>query len=468
MTPDLLTQLTQLVNERYALLCRSTRVESLSSTKVREIEQGLQALDNLLRNDLRTLARKGAPDEFADIYFALQRELERFREFCAFPALANKFVVAFGGGFSAGKSSLINAILGKRLLVTEVDPTTSLPTYLLKGERDEISALNLFGQCIGMSDEEFLSLTHDEVLRYGSNVSRLLRAAFITRTDFVWNNIAIVDIPGYTKHENGVQSERTDEHIARSQLNTAQAIVWVIDARQGCITEDDVKFLSSLHRDIPLYIALSRADQKPEEDIPAIVSGVETMLISRNIPFIGITPVSAHKTPAWPLDFSSPLITQLCQWNEQQGQLRFVNNFKVEFTRYADFLAEERHQAQQHLEQINRILVMTEDKDTQTYAKELKKNAQLTLKTTQANAEQLQAIWQNFGTQLKALGHEVGVNMSLDIKWLNSTQIPAAPEHLSQAKNSARTIQSPIEEADVIHSDFGSIIGALLAVAARK
>jgi ribosome biogenesis GTPase A len=243
MTPDLLTQLTQLVNERYSLLCRATRVDPNSSAMVREIEHGLQVLENLLSNDLRTLARKGAPDDFADIYFALQRELERFREFCAFPVLANKFCVAFGGSFSAGKSSLINAIVGKRLLVTEVDPTTSLPTYLLKGEADKVTALNFFGHCIDMSDEEFLSLTHDEVLRYGSNVSRLLRAAFITRTDFAWGDLALVDIPGYTKHEEGVQSERTDEHIARSQLNTAQAIVWVIDARQGCITEEDVKFL---------------------------------------------------------------------------------------------------------------------------------------------------------------------------------------------------------------------------------
>ena len=121
----------QEVAQRYLLLCRSTRVSMNVKTIGHDIEKGIGALDNILVHDLRDLSRKGSPDDFSDIYFELKSELERLREFCAYPPLAKKFIVAFGGGFSAGKSSLINAVLGKKLLVTEVGPTTSLPTYLL-------------------------------------------------------------------------------------------------------------------------------------------------------------------------------------------------------------------------------------------------------------------------------------------------------------------------------------------------
>ena len=334
---------------RYALLCRSTLANPTDDPRGLRLAPHLSALRTLLGHDLRALGRQGSPDDFADICFELEQELERFQEFCAFPPLAQKFVVAFGGGFSAGKSSLINALLGKRLLVTEVDPTTSLPTYLLKGEEDAIHAQNLFGHRIGLSDEEFLSLTHDEDVRYGSNVSRLLRSAIMSRQDFPWQNLALIDTPGYTKHEDRQHSERTDEHIARTQLNSAQAIVWVIDARQGCITEDDIKFLASLRPEIPRLIALSRADQKPAEEIADIVKGIRATLETRNLPFLDVVAVSARKKE-WSF---TPILEQLARWNGAPRALRFAHNFKHQFTRYTRHLDDERRQAQQHLNRLN-------------------------------------------------------------------------------------------------------------------
>jgi GTP-binding protein EngB required for normal cell division len=350
LTPDELAA-------RYQLLCRSTQVEAAKNPQIQQIEGHLQALNKLLQHDLRALARRGSPDDFADIYFALEQELERFHEFCSFPALAQKFVVAFGGGFSAGKSSLINTLLGKRLLVTEVDPTTSLPTYLLKGDHDAVHAHNLFGHRIDLSNEEFLSLTHDEIERYGSNVSRLLRSAFITRADFPWDNLALIDTPGYTKHEDQTQGARTDEHIARTQLNAAQAIVWVIDARQGCITEDDLQFLASVQADIPRLIVVSRADQKPVDEISAIVQGIKATLSERNLPFVDVIPVSARQKQEWP---SEPILTQLASWSQQPRALRFAHNFKAQFTRYASYVNECQRSNALHLNRLNRILTLAD------------------------------------------------------------------------------------------------------------
>lgn len=392
---------------RYALLCRSTLANPTDDPRGLRLAPHLSALRTLLGHDLRALGRQGSPDDFADICFELEQELERFQEFCAFPPLAQKFVVAFGGGFSAGKSSLINALLGKRLLVTEVDPTTSLPTYLLKGEEDAIHAQNLFGHHVGLSDEEFLSLTHDEIERYGSNVSRLLRSAIISRQDFPWQNLALIDTPGYTKHEGRQHSERTDEHIARTQLNSAQAIVWVIDARQGCITEDDIKFLASLRPEIPRLIALSRADQKPAEDIADIVKGIRATLETRNLPFLDVVAVSARKKE-WSF---TPILEQLARWNGAPRALRFAHNFKHQFMRYTRHLDDERRQAQQHLNRLNRILGLSDEDAIQEDAQELKDKSSGLLQTSERLQSELGALRHRFFAELKLIGDHVGIAM---------------------------------------------------------
>ena len=391
---------------RYALLCRSTQATApADDSQALRVGPHLSALRTLLQHDLRALGRQGSPDDFADICFELDHELERFEEFCAFPALAQKFVVAFGGGFSAGKSSLINALLVKRLLVTEVDPTTSLPTYLLHGDEDAIHALNLFGHRIHLSEEEFLSLTHDEVERYGSNVSRLLHSAIISRRDFPWQHLALIDTPGYTKHEDKRHSARTDEHIARTQLNSAQAIVWVIDARQGCITEEDINFLASLRPDIPRLFALSRADQKPAEDIDAIVAGIRTTLETRNLPFIDVVAVSARSKKWLP----TPIIEQLNQWSGNKRELRFAHNFKHQFTRYARHLDDERRQAQQHLNRLNRILALADEPAIQQDAQELKQRAEGVLHSCERVRDELDTLRHQFFSRLKTIGNHVGI-----------------------------------------------------------
>jgi len=142
------------VAARYDLVCRAVRPTSLPDD-ARGVVAELGDLRDVIAQEFLALARRGSPDHFAELYLAFERELDRFAEFCAFPDLAQRFVVGFGGAFSAGKSSLINALLDERLLVVEVDPITSLPSYLLHGDADRVYALNLHRQRIHLSTDEF-------------------------------------------------------------------------------------------------------------------------------------------------------------------------------------------------------------------------------------------------------------------------------------------------------------------------
>lgn len=393
----------QETQERFGLLCRAT--DSFSDTHD-EIQSSLSDLRKLISQELLTLARRGSPDHFAELYLAFGREMDRFAEFCAFPFLASRFVVGFGGAFSAGKSSLINALMAQKLLVTEVDPTTSLPSYLLQGGEDKIFALNLHRQLIELSPSEFSSLTHDERLRFGSQVSSLLQAAFITRQAFPWENLAIIDTPGYSKPDSEQWSERTDENLARAQLNAAQAVVWVISAKSGGITEDDINFLARLRPEIPKLIALTRADSAPEEDIRAIVEGVVRSTTERNIPVIAVIPVTNRNLPQFPL---TPLLEKLYQWNLHQTKLRFAYNFKALFTQYSRSIEAELRHTHWQLNRLNRMVILVEDQiilsDVQAFKTEI--DEQLQRLDRQLN--DLVELRNRFFIALKHIGDKVGI-----------------------------------------------------------
>ena len=287
-TPDLTPEA---LAARYSLLCRATCPPDADNPAQRE----LNALQNLIEQQLPALARHYCPPGFADTWLGLKAELQRLREFCACPALAHKTLIAFGGGFSAGKSSLINALIGeKRLLPAQVDPTTSLPTYLLHGPAHAIHALNQYRRLIELSPEEFASLTHDEQARFGSSAARLLEATYLTHPSFAWQNLAFIDTPGYSKPDDA-NASRSDAQLARAWLNSAHAIVWAVSAEAGCISEDDLAFLATLNPDIPRVVVVTKADKKTEKDVADISELIKKTMAERNLPARKILVVSARK-----------------------------------------------------------------------------------------------------------------------------------------------------------------------------
>jgi len=396
------------VQARYELMCRASQLVTAQDGNALAIAEQLTALHKLIQQDLSALARSGSPDNFADILRNFGLELERFREFCEFPDLAQKVVVGFGGAFSAGKSSLINTVLGKKRLVAEVDPTTSLPTYLLHGVQEEITALNLFQRRVSLSHDEFLSLTHDEKENYGSQIGTLLRSAFVSDPDFAWRNLALLDTPGYSKPESKDWNERTDEQVARAQLNSAQFVVWVVAIDNGTISEDDLNFLASLRVDIPRLVVLTRADKKTPEDVLEVVKAVRQTLGDRALPVLDVIAVSARKKQDFPIE---PFLAWLSQWNTVPLALTFAKNFKREFTAYARFIEAEQRVAYLRLNRINRILAMADLPDLRSDAEDLQHVAQAELEQLQVLADELHSLRQVFFKRLKVIGDVVGIPM---------------------------------------------------------
>ena len=400
MTPNNLDLAT--LQQRYNLLCRALQATPAADDPQPALDK-VSRLDDLIHRELLELARLGSPDDFADIYLGFARELAHFREFCADPRLAEKTIVPFGGPFSAGKSSLINALIGKKLLVVEVDPTTALPAYVLAGEADAVHALNLHRLRVPLSDDEFASLTHDETHRYGSQVSRALSAAFVTRRDFPWVNLAIIDTPGYTGR--ATAGDRTDADVANAQLAGAHAIVWVASVKQGNLSEEDLAFIARLDPAIPRIVVASHADQLTESDRSAVVERMRETLAARNLPVLGVHAVSARPRQA---ELLAPLRAQLDAWNQVPRLQRFAYRFKALFTRYQRGLEREAAAARWQLHRINRIATLA-DGDLASDAGELKTVVGERLDALKTVESRLRELRGRFFAELKCVGDAVGI-----------------------------------------------------------
>ena len=390
------------LKQRYHLLCRTLQATPATDDP-QPVQEAISRLDTLIHRELLALARVASPDDFADIYLEFTRELERFREFCAYPHLGEKTIVAFGGPFSAGKSSLINALIGKPLLVAEVDPTTALPAYVLRGDEDAVYALNLHHLRIPLCEEELASLTHDEPQRYGSQVSRALSAAFVSRRDFPWANLAFIDTPGYTGR--AAAGDRTDTDIAAAQLGAAHAIVWVVSIKQGDLTEEDLAFLARLDPEIPRIVVASHADLLAETDRAAVIERMKATLAAHNLPALGVHPVSARPRYG---ELLAPLRAQLDAWNQTPRHQRFAHRFKALFTRYRRGLERERRTLQWQLHRIQQLILLAEG-PALAAAEELKTHSDEKLAALEAIQTRLDELRNRFFTALKQIGNRIGI-----------------------------------------------------------
>lgn len=423
------------VSARYQLLCRASQSNLEHQHHRLELLKDLGELTHMIEHDLPALARQGSPDDFADILRAMTLELEIFREFCEFPDLAQKVVVGIGGAFSAGKSSLINTILGKKRLVVEVDPTTSLPTYLLYGQQEQITALNLFQRRVELSSEEFASLTHEEQAKYGSQVAGLLQSAFISDPEFPWHNLALLDTPGYSKPEHEDSSERTDEHVARVQLNSAQFIIWVVSAAGGVISEDDLVFLASLNPAIPKLVVLSRADSKPESDIQQIVVLIKKTLCDRAIQVLDVIPTSARKKRDYPIDAVQAFLND---WNVTPRQLSFAQNFKSEFTKYHRFLQREQAKVSDQIGHLNKIMVLADEYGVQSHALALRKKIYDESTLYDLLAENLRQLEDDFFKKFNSISVKLSVEVEDFVVAADAIKNPdCSPELLARFANTA-------------------------------
>ncbi len=162
------------------------------------------------------------------------------------------------GEFSTGKSTFINALLGRELLQMNATPTTAVITKLCYGKKDEITVHYRNGYQESKTPREFLALTAEsngktnEIHKEIDYVERRLPTAFL-------KDVNIIDSPGLNaiKEEHGKATRRF--------IDNADAIIWMLSAENaGSLTE--IQAMDELPPGIKPIALVNKMDQVDEEE----------------------------------------------------------------------------------------------------------------------------------------------------------------------------------------------------------
>lgn len=192
--------------------------------------------------------------------------------------------VPFIGPFSAGKSSLINAIVGEKLLAVEINPETALPTEIRYGETELFTA--------SLGNGGYCSINREELKANNFKGNESVLHAFLPAEklrDFP--HLCVVDMPGWDSGIKG-HAMAIDDYIGSSL-----AYIVIIPVTDGTLQQSIHSLLAELNlHEMPVTLLINKSDLKPSEDVAAVSEKVASELagIMKDAPFEMAT-VSARK-----------------------------------------------------------------------------------------------------------------------------------------------------------------------------
>ena len=400
---------TEEMKRQFDLLKNITRYSETADLSV-----DLSQIEKIIFDELPKEIKKNAPSNFPELYFEFKQEYERFKTFILYDKLIGKNVVALGGGFSSGKSTFLNSMMDCEIMPSDITPSTSVPAYLIYGDKEEVYAINTFESKIAMQTEDVMLLSHG----FGRNDSseqeitlgHLLSNMFISTPNQRFRNLVMLDTPGYSKAETAGYSARTDAKIAHTQLNSANFILWFVQADEGTVKDSDIKFIKSLHETIPKLIIVNKADNVQPDEIGIVVEKIKDTLNMKGIKYVDVLTYSSE----FPEDYQrDEIIEYLEQWNKSVFESRFAYNFKVIFTKCREYYDERLDEEKKTHSRLQHILadVSLDSDDARDYLNYMDTSAKRNiaeLKDMKANLKELQ---NKFFTEIKEIADKVNIEM---------------------------------------------------------
>lgn len=396
-----------------------------------QLKVDLSKIERIINKKIPDTLKKNAPEDFYELYTDFKSEYEKFRDFILYDKLIGKNIVALGGGFSSGKSSFLNALMGKRVLPADIDPSTSVPTYIVSGEKHDVMGINVFDTKVQMQPRDIRKIAHgfgevededDEKITDAITLGHVLENIFFSTPLHKYDSIAFLDTPGYSKPDSEKYSAKTDEQIARGQLNSSNYILWFVQADAGTITEEDIKFIKTLREDIPKLIIVNKADKKNVSDLKDIIAKIKSTLDIKGIRYADVLAFTSKLEQVDDdalKDFidenTNRIRKQIEKWNSQIYESNFARNFKILFVRCKEFYEDEIDEESRQLTRLNTSItkLMAEDIDS-----EILEPLQLMVREAQKNVNELKTISKRlkelqdeFFTEIKFISDIVGIAM---------------------------------------------------------
>jgi GTP-binding protein EngB required for normal cell division len=171
----------------------------------------------------------------------------------------DSFEVALFGRVSSGKSSLLNALLGTRVLPVGVNPITAVPTKLRYGVSLKVAVSYGDGRNALVSIEELARLVTEQ--GNPGNLANIVRAIVEVPSPRLQRGILLVDTPGL----GSLAKRGATETLA--YLPSADLALLLMDAGTT-LSEEDLGTLRLLYgAGIPALVLLSKADLLANDDL---------------------------------------------------------------------------------------------------------------------------------------------------------------------------------------------------------
>ncbi|AFH98073.1 hypothetical protein HPSH417_04690 [Helicobacter pylori Shi417] len=245
--------------------------------------EGLAEYQRILDNEFLAFSNEVEFKEQAVVLRALQELGNELQLVASYPSLFQKSMVAVGGGFSAGKSSFLNHLLGLKLPIG-LDKTTAIPTYCLKGEREVLMGHSQNGGVVELPD---FSFDHKTLNAFDFDL-RSIMPFMILSAPLPFKHLCFIDTPGYNPSNQGYTGG--DRQASEEYLANAKYILWVIDCQHGTIQSDDLDYLQELCEEHgkQVFIVLNKADMKTKNDLEKIATNIREILEDKGVEICGI------------------------------------------------------------------------------------------------------------------------------------------------------------------------------------
>ncbi|RVY08169.1 ATPase [Helicobacter pylori] len=276
---------TEGLKERYDLIAR------ILNAKMEN--EGLEEYQQILDNEFLEFASGVDSLKEKEIALLTLQEIKKELQLVAsYPSLFQKTMVAVGGGFSAGKSTFLNNLLGLKLKLPEdMNPTTAIPTYCLKGKKEVLMG---FSQNGGMVELPHLAFDHQFLKSLGFNLKEIMPFMLLSVPSVPFEFLCFIDTPGHNPGNQGYTGG--DKEASKESLKHAKHILWLISCERGGIESDDLDRLQELYEEgKQVFIVLSRADRRTKSQLEVVAKKIRETLKDNGIEFLGIDAYSATR-----------------------------------------------------------------------------------------------------------------------------------------------------------------------------
>ncbi len=255
--------------------------------------EGLEEYQQILDNEFLEFASGvDSLKEKEKALLMLQEIQKELQLVASYPNLFQKTIVAVGGGFSAGKSTFLNNLLGLKLKLPEdMNPTTAIPTYCLKGKKEVLMG---FSQNGGMVELPHLAFDHQFLKSLGFNLKEIMPFMLLSAPSVPFEFLCFIDTPGFNPGNQGYTGG--DKEASKESLKHAKHILWLVSCECGDLHKDDLEFLQELYEEgKQVFIVLSRADRRTKSQLEEVAKQIRETLKDNGIEFLGIGAYSATR-----------------------------------------------------------------------------------------------------------------------------------------------------------------------------